>query len=77
MYIGMTLKTHGNRVLVSVRPIVGLLDDMVDFDLHTAEAVAYTATAMAGHQEFLNVFYLEFPHLSCDQAFQLRSLLNP
>lgn len=62
MNLSVAFKADGDCILVSARPLVGLLGYVIDLHLYTAEPVADTATAMAGHQELLNIFILEFSH---------------
>ena len=51
----MALEAQGNRVCDATASWPGGRLDMVEFDLHAAEAMADTATPMAGYQEGLNL----------------------
>jgi hypothetical protein len=62
MNLSVAFKADRDCVLVGAWSLVGLLDYVIDFHLHTAEPVTDTARAMTGHQELLNVFILEFSH---------------
>lgn len=60
VHLGMTFKTERYRILdpATVRRIGRL--DMVNFDLHTAEAMADAASPMAGDKERLDVLAIKF-----------------